>query len=136
MDHRTKDYEIMQRGTGLVVRRGQPLYLNVKLNRNYNPRSDSIYVYLKMDVEQNIYTKNIKTPQVLVPLSNSGQIKTCWAATINSVDEHSIKLKVKIKINKFILFHREIATFKNVLFNIFKGDCTRHCICWKVPHSV
>lgn len=42
--HYTYDYELMERtiGAELVLRRGQPFNLALKLNRNYNPETDGI----------------------------------------------------------------------------------------------
>lgn len=43
-DHHTYEYELMERNVGanLVVRRGQPFQLSIKLNRNYNPTTDAL----------------------------------------------------------------------------------------------
>ena len=43
-EHNTYDYEMMERPTGanLVVRRGQPFHLLLKLNRNFDPATDAI----------------------------------------------------------------------------------------------
>lgn len=43
-DHHTYDYEMMERPAGaeLVVRRGQPFHLGLKLNRNFNPSTDAV----------------------------------------------------------------------------------------------
>lgn len=43
-NHYTYDYELMERTSGaeLVLRRGQPFYLKLKLNRNYNPETDGV----------------------------------------------------------------------------------------------
>ncbi len=42
-DHNTYDYELMERPTGanLVLRRGQPFNLLLKLNRNFNSVTDA-----------------------------------------------------------------------------------------------
>lgn len=43
-DHHTYEYELMERpvGANLVVRRGQPFNLLLKLNRNFNPTTDAL----------------------------------------------------------------------------------------------
>ena len=43
-DHNTYDYELMERSTGanLVIRRGQPFHLLLKLNRNFDSASDAV----------------------------------------------------------------------------------------------
>ena len=41
--HKTYDYELMERPLpNLVIRRGQPFHLLLKLNRNFNAETDAI----------------------------------------------------------------------------------------------
>ncbi|XP_044010420.1 annulin-like [Aphidius gifuensis] len=96
MNHKTEYYVIMQQKKGLVVRRGQPFYLNVKFNRDYDVENDILYIELKLEVEQYNYEQNYKVPKVLIPLLNSGELKTCWVASINSADKKSMRMKVNI----------------------------------------
>ncbi len=43
-DHNTYDYELMERSTGanLILRRGSPFHLLLKLNRNYDANNDAV----------------------------------------------------------------------------------------------
>ncbi|KAF7995203.1 hypothetical protein HCN44_004675 [Aphidius gifuensis] len=95
----------MQREAGLVIRRGQDFYLNLKLNRDYDESTDEVTLVLNMEVESNIFDVTDKTPEISIPLMNYFKPGTS-TASLDAIDIHSIKIKVFLPVNLCIAKYR------------------------------
>ncbi|KAF7995202.1 hypothetical protein HCN44_004674 [Aphidius gifuensis] len=83
----------MQREAGLIIRRGQDFYLNLKLNRDYDESTDEVTLVLNMEVESNIFDATDKAPEISIPLMNYTKPGTS-TASVDTIDIYSIKIKI------------------------------------------
>lgn len=88
--HKTNEYDLMEHGLGLVVRRGQKFVLNLKLDHNYDPKDDEIALMLNLKSG-----KGERIPKIVVPLVASDQeLGKSWGASVDSTESYSMKITV------------------------------------------
>lgn len=97
--HNTSRYEIMERTTRkarLVVRRGQEFFINISLNRDYDPSIDGIsFVFTVEGIVKPQYGHGtLVASAVLGPNDVS---EASWQCSVASLAENSVKVKVHLQ---------------------------------------
>ncbi|KAK4880423.1 hypothetical protein RN001_008569 [Aquatica leii] len=109
--HHTSKYELMNRPINpeLVVRRGQPFYLELTLSRPYNHEKDAIsFIFTVTDEDSPSFGQNTL---VAVPLLKQFNRHDPWNATLDSTDGNNIKVHITPASDCIVAkWHMEVDT--------------------------
>ncbi|CAH0557745.1 unnamed protein product [Brassicogethes aeneus] len=101
-DHHTEKFDLMTREIDpqLVVRRGQPFYLNITLSREYNPEKDAVSFVFTLDGVE--YASHGNGTMVAIPLLKQKEKLYSWNVILFSSKENIITVEISTSANSVV----------------------------------